>query len=208
MAEMNPIARFFVNTFTRRVNARRYRWLTTNLKLSPGASCLEIGCGNGNLATRILDGMAPDRYVATDLDPHQIDVARRQLARHYPHGLPGALELRTANMLELPFPEASFDAVFAYTVLHHASAEHRDFGNVPRALAEVDRVLRPGGSLVYEEFLHKDRIRAWLREHGYVLVAGTHHWGRETMAAVKPREPPSSVAGSTDADGPTRSNAT
>ncbi len=208
MAEMNPIARFFVNTFTGRVNARRYRWLTANVKLSPRARCLEIGCGNGDLATRILDGLAPDRYVATDLDPHQIAVARRQLARHYPRGLPGALELRTADMLELPFSEESFDAVFACTVLHHASAEHRDFGNVPRALAEVDRVLRPGGSLVYEEFLHRDKIRAWLREHGYVLAAVARHWGREIVAAVKPRGTPNSVAGTPEADGRTQSTAT
>jgi ubiquinone/menaquinone biosynthesis C-methylase UbiE len=113
-------------------------------------------------------------------------VARRHLARRYPQGIPVVLELREANMLELPFPANSFDAVLAYTVLHHASAAHRDFSDVPRALAEIDRVLRPGGSMVYEEFLHKDKIRAWLSDHGYVFTAVGHHWSRETAVALKP----------------------
>ena len=84
--------------------ASRYRWLTANLRLPSHASCLEIGCGNGDLAARIIDGLSPARYVATDLDPQQIQAARRHLARRYANGLPPTLELRTANMLELPFP--------------------------------------------------------------------------------------------------------
>jgi len=185
MAEMNAISRFFVNNFTGRVNRRRYRWLTANLRLPPHATCLEIGCGNGDLAARILDGLVPSRYVATDLDPQQIEAARLHLARHYPQGLPSPLELREANMLELPFPKESFDAVFGFTVLHHASSEHRDFTNVPRALYEITRVLRPRGILVYEEFLHKDRIRAWLQENGYTIAAVGRHWSRESIVAVK-----------------------
>ncbi|MFZ0830432.1 MAG: class I SAM-dependent methyltransferase [Thermoplasmata archaeon] len=195
MPEMNRVARFFVNNFTGRINLRRYRWLTANLRLPSHASCLEIGCGNGDLAARIIDGLSPARYVATDLDPQQIQAARRHLARRYANGLPPTLELRTANMLELPFPPASFDAVLAFVVIHHASSEHRDFTNVPRALSEVSRVLRPGGSLVYEEFLHKDRIRTWLTERGYVLAAVEHHRARETVVAIKPAANSGSVSG-------------
>jgi ubiquinone/menaquinone biosynthesis C-methylase UbiE len=195
MPEMNPLARFFVNTFTGRVNRRRYQWLAEHVHLPADAAFLEVGCGNGDLAARIVDGVGPAYYVATDLDPDQIAVASRHLARRYPQGIPAALELREANMLELPFPADSFDAVFAYTVLHHASAAHRDFSNVPRALAEIDRVLRPGGVLVYEEFLHKEKIRAWLAKHGYGLAAVGQHWSRETVAAVKPTANPGTVGG-------------
>jgi ubiquinone/menaquinone biosynthesis C-methylase UbiE len=185
MTEMSPISRFFVNTLTGRANRRRYYWLRSILKVPTSAICLEIGCGNGDFAARIVDGLMPERYLATDLDPHQIETARRHLGRLYPRGLPASLELQTADMLGLPFPEASFDAVFAFNVLHHASAEHRDFTNVPRALAEIQRVLRPRGSFAYEEFLHRDAIRAWLSEHGYVLVAVGHPWRREIVLAVK-----------------------
>jgi ubiquinone/menaquinone biosynthesis C-methylase UbiE len=186
MPEMNPLARFFVNTFTGLVNRRRYQWLAAHVHPPADAAFLEVGCGNGDLAARIVDGLGPAHYVATDLDPDQIVAARRHLARRYPEGIPAALELREANMLELPFPANSFDAVFAYTVLHHASAAHRDFSNVPRALSEINRVLRPEGSMVYEEFLHKDRIRDWLSDRGYVFTAVGHHWSRETAVALKP----------------------
>lgn len=185
MSEMNPVARFFVNTFAGGRNRRRYRWLRAHLQISPGARCLEIGCGNGDLAARIVDGLAPSRYVATDLDDRQLAVARRHLAHRYPGGLPKALELQTADMLDLPFPEGSFDLVFAYTVLHHASEEHRDFAKVPGALTEIGRVLRPGGSLVYEEIFLKDEIRSWLAAEHYELVAVGSRWRRESAVFRK-----------------------
>jgi ubiquinone/menaquinone biosynthesis C-methylase UbiE len=193
MAEMNSVSRFFVNTFAGRRNRRRYLWLKANFQFPTRASCLEIGCGNGDLAARIFDGLMPARYVATDLDTRQLEVARRHLSQHYPNGIPATLELQTADMLQLPFPEASFDTVLAYTVLHHASEEHRDFGNVPRALTEIGRVLRPEGSLVYEEIFLKDKIRTWLQTQHYLLTAVGHRWNRETVVARKSRDVPSQV---------------
>jgi ubiquinone/menaquinone biosynthesis C-methylase UbiE len=192
MTEMDTVSRFFVNRFKGRANQRRYEWLKANLVLRPRATCLEIGCGNGDIAARIVDGLAPERYVATDLDLRQIEVARRYLARRYPHGPPEALELREADMLHLPFPDASFDAVFAFAVIHHASPSHRDFTNVPRALAEIGRVLRPTGILAYEEFVHKDGIREWLQKRDYVLAAVGHRGTREMVVAAKSAEGPSS----------------
>lgn len=161
MPEMSAFARFFVNRFTGGVNRRRYRWLVANVSLPTTGVFLEIGCGNADLAARIVDGAAPSRYIATDLDARQLDVARRHLAVHYPQGVPPNLELREADMLALPFPDSFFNAVFAYTVLHHAGHPHHDYTEVPRALSEIHRVLRPGGMLAYEEFLHKEKIRMW-----------------------------------------------
>jgi len=104
MAELNALARWHVNAFARRRNARRYAWVRENLSLAPGAACLEIGCGNGGMAALLVEGLRPARWVATDLDPRQIQLAHRTLARRYPDGLPPSLELRTADMLQLPFP--------------------------------------------------------------------------------------------------------
>ena len=190
MAEMNRISRFFVNRSSARRNTRIYEWIRANLSLPPGATCLEIGCGGGDMAARLVDGFRPARYVATDLDPRQLDAAREALARRYPNGPPIALELRTADMLALPFPDASFDAVFAFVAIHHASPKHRDFANVPRALSEIDRVLRPVGSLVYEEIEHKEKIRQWLLDHGYALTSIQRNWKRESVLALKPGHPP------------------
>jgi ubiquinone/menaquinone biosynthesis C-methylase UbiE len=185
MPEMNSFSRFFVNLMSARNSRRRYQWLSTNIRLPPRPSCLEVGCGNGDFAARLLSGLGPERYVATDLDPRQIEVARRHLAHRYPQGFPRALELRTADLLALPFPDASFDATFAFNVLHHTGAEHHDPTNLPRALAELHRVLRPGGNLAYAEFLHKDRIRGWLSERGYTIAAARQRRRGELVVAIK-----------------------
>src|SRR5205807_10186896 len=187
MAEMNRISRFFVSRSSARRNTRIYEWIRANLSLPPGATCLEVGCGSGDMAARLVDGFLPARYVATDLDPRQLDAAREALARRYPNGPPVALELRTADMLDLPFTDASFDAVFAFVAIHHASPKHRDFANVPRALSEIDRVLKPEGSLVYEEIEHKARIREWLAERGYALTGVERGWKRGSVIVTKPR---------------------
>lgn len=185
MTEMNALSRFFVNLRTGRASRRRYQWLRGKLHLPPHAGCLEIGCGNGDFAARVVEGLLPEHYLATDLDPRQVDVAQRHLSRLFPQGIPAALELRTADMLALPFPDSSFDAVFAFNVLHHTSAEHRDFSNVPRALAEVDRVLRPRGNFAYQDFLHTEKIRAWLSGRGYAIPAMERRWKREIVLAIK-----------------------
>ena len=185
MAEVNRISRFFVNRSGARRHARIYEWVRANLSLEEGAACLEIGCGNGDMAARIVDGFGPARYVATDLDPHQLEAAKQNLAKRYPGGLPAALEVRVADMLDLPFPNASFDAVFAFVAIHHASPKHRDFANVPRALSEIDRVLKPKGSLVYEEIEHKEKIRRWLAERGYALSVVQRGLKRESVIATR-----------------------
>lgn len=187
MAEMSRTGRFFVNVFTGRRSQRTYAWLASALAPVPGMACLEVGCGNGDMARRIVDGLKPARYVATDLDPRQIDAARRHLASLYDGAPPSSLELRAADMLALPFPDASFDAVFAFVSLHHADARHGDFANVPKALAELDRVLKPGGRLAYTEIINREKVRAWLGEHGYRLGPVSRRWTREAVAATKPR---------------------
>lgn len=182
---MGGVSRFFVNLLNGRRNTRVYVWMASNHAIPDAASCLEIGCGNGDMARRIVDGFRPARYVATDLDARQIDTARRHLGARYPDGLPPTLELKAADMLALPFPSASFDAVFAFQSLHHADEHHHAFVNVPKALAEIDRVLRPGGRLAYTEIMNFEKLREWLSAHGYEVAARSNGWRRESVLAVK-----------------------
>ncbi len=186
MAEMNRVSRWFVNHLKGRANTRLYAWLEGHLTLPPASVCLEVGCGNGNMAVRIMNGMGPSRLVATDVDPHQLEAAAAYIARAYPGGIPSGLEFRPADMLRLPFPDRGFDAVFAFSSLHHAGTSHRDASRLPDALVEIDRVLRPGGVLAYEEFLHKERLASWLSSRGYVVTARERRWRRELAVAEKP----------------------
>ena len=169
MTEMNRVARFFVNLSAARRADRAYEWIRRDMPMPPAARCLEIGCGHGDLAARIVEGFRPARYVATDVDPRQIETARRAAGRRYPSGLPPALILRNADMRHLPFEDTSFDVVLAVAALHHAGESHHDPTGIPEALSEIGRVLRPGGLVAYQEFLHKELIRTWFAGHGFSI---------------------------------------
>jgi ubiquinone/menaquinone biosynthesis C-methylase UbiE len=192
MAEMTPREKFFVNRFRGWAHARLVRWLRAHLVLAPSAQCLELGCGNGDVARRVFETYRPSRYIATDYDPDQIATARRLLARKFQNGLPAGLDLRTADALRLDFPDASFDAIFAFAMLHHVGSTHSDFDAMAKALSEIDRVLRPSGRLVYREFMKTAEVRDWLASRGY-RVEAERHWLRwDQIIATKPQSSDSS----------------
>ena len=101
---------------------------------------LEVGCGTGyELAWMLELGAAPDRLVGVDLLPDRIAVARKA----HPN-----LDLRVANAEHLDFSDATFDLVMALTVF--SSILDREMA--ARVAAEVYRVLRPGGALLWYDF--------------------------------------------------------
>jgi ubiquinone/menaquinone biosynthesis C-methylase UbiE len=186
MPEMNVVSRFFVNLSARRRARRAYARVRADAPIPAAAVCLEIGCGSGEFAARFVEGYQPAQYVATDFDPRQLDVARRTLQLRFSSGPPSSLVLREADMLKLPFAEASYDVVLAFVTIHHASPSHHDASRVPEALSEIDRVLRPGGLLIYEDFLHLELIRKWLSDRAYTLVRVRRRWRFESVVARKP----------------------
>ena len=102
--------------------------------LKPGLDVLDAGCGVGSIALDLAPTIAPGRIAGIDVDPEQIEVARTTAAQR---GIDNA-EFAAASVYELPFDDASFDAVYANAVLFYLSEPLR-------ALVEFKRVLRPGG---------------------------------------------------------------
>lgn len=96
---------------------------------------LEIGCGSGAMASDLLHRYPDVRLTATDVDDAMVDASRQRLT---PFG--SRATVRRADATALPFPDASFDAVVTFLMLHHVI-------DWERALAEITRVLRPGGVL-------------------------------------------------------------
>jgi SAM-dependent methyltransferase len=90
---------------------------------------LEVGCGMGQFAERVANETSAD-VVATDLSPRMVELARGR-----------GLEARVADVEALPFGDGEFDCAVANAMLYHV-------GNLDRALAELSRVLEPGGRLV------------------------------------------------------------
>lgn len=131
----DPVVNFF--TFGRRAALRA---ATVQLAhLHPGMAVLEVGCGTGDVALaakRLTGPVGPVHGI--DPAPEMIAVARGKAAAS---GL--AADFQVGVIEALPFPDASFDVVFSSLMLHHLPEDLKQ-----RGLAEVARVLKPGGRVV------------------------------------------------------------
>ena len=99
-------------------------------------SVLELGSGSGAMAHELLARYPDLRLVATDVDPAMRAAASARLEEFRDR-----VEVREADATNLPFADASFDAVVSFIMLHHVI-------DWEQALAQVARVLRPGGLVV------------------------------------------------------------
>lgn len=106
-----------------------------------GGAALEVGCGRGVGAEIILDRFGADTVDGFDLDPRMVEQARARLA---PRGT--RARFWVGDVTAIPVADASYDAVFDFGIIHHVP-------DWRRALAEVRRVLAPGGRFYAEEVL-------------------------------------------------------
>jgi len=166
----------------------------------PGLAVADVGTGTGILA-RELCGLGC-RVVAVDHSPRMLEAARAALA-----GLEDAVELREGAAEALPLADGEVDAAFAHMMLHSVAAP-------PEAVAEMARVVRPGGAVVIVDFEHHERdwmreelglvwlgfpledVRAWLEE------AGLEDLRIELEPAPEPRELPRAFIASGRKPGP------
>ena len=102
--------------------------------LRPGMQLLDVGCGPGSITLGLAEVVAPGRVVGIDIQSEMVEQAR---ARAKALGI-ATVRFEVADLYRLPFPDASFDAVFANGVLMHLREP-------ARALSGLRRVLRAGG---------------------------------------------------------------
>jgi SAM-dependent methyltransferase len=105
---------------------------------------LEIGCGNGEVS-RYIAKTYMGSITATDIDAGQID-ANLKLKDNISN-----LTFKVADAVSLPFKNQSFDVIISFGVLHHIDGWQK-------ALAEINRVLKPGGYLVYADVIYPEAI--------------------------------------------------
>jgi ubiquinone/menaquinone biosynthesis C-methylase UbiE len=151
--------------------------------LPRGARILEIGCGRG-IALPVLDRLcAPSRLVGLDIDGALLMEAADNLAAE-----DARAELQVGDVRRMPFADGAFDVVIDFGTLYHIAGS-------PTALDEIERVLVPGGTFVYETKISQFLSHP-VRSHGRRLPAlaphGLRHrrwaglWASRTKGALRP----------------------
>jgi SAM-dependent methyltransferase len=108
-----------------------------------GARVLEVGCGPGRLSIRLAREHGLD-VTGLDLDPAMIERARANAARPM-NGDGRRPSFLVGDVASLAFPDGSFDLVVSTLSMHH-------WADPAAGLAEIDRVLRPGGRALVWDF--------------------------------------------------------
>jgi SAM-dependent methyltransferase len=118
------------------------RYVIELAELCGNEDVLDAGCGTGLTMLRIAERYPTCRVYGIDLSPKMIEVARNDAAEH---GLD--VDLRTGSITNLPYSGATFDVVLTNIMFHHLDPDEKR-----QAVAEIARVLRPGGRYVSAEF--------------------------------------------------------
>lgn len=176
---------------------------------------LDVGMGTGRFLRQAASALPGSELCGVDLSPWYVSHAREQLGApaRGPAGAAVGARLEVANAEALPFADGSFDVVTSIFMLHELPRRVRR-----AALAEMHRVLAPGGSLVLEDAaqpsdsrelipaldqfhrdLHEpffadyldDDLAALVAECGFGSVATAPHFVAKVVSATKglAREP-------------------
>ena len=122
-----------------------------------GRSVLEVGCGAGVDLARFAKGGA--EVTGVDLAPSAIELARANFSQQ---GLRGRFEV--ADGEHLPFPDNSFDLVYAHGVVQYTA-------NPRQLVEECRRVVKPGGEAVFQVY---NRV-SWLNGLSKLMKVGLEH---------------------------------
>ncbi len=138
---------WFCDTFLFRGKFRELRQRTATLaRMQPGDAVLDVGCGTGTLAMEVARRVGrAGRVAGVDPGTQQIARARRSAARRH---LP--IDFQIGVIEQLAFPDQTFDVVLSTLMMHHLPTSLKRQG-----LAEIARVLKPGGRLVIADFKRK-----------------------------------------------------
>jgi len=149
---MTGIEKHFVNSpeHTLRV-ARRAQRLLDRIDIRGTWRYLDVGCGVGTAAFEIVERYGLD-VTGIDVDPGQIEAARARAAHTH-------VRFMVMDATKLQFNDAEFDIVATSMVTHHTSGWEQVF-------FEMIRVLRPGGYLIYSDFM----LPSWLAAVGHRLI--------------------------------------
>lgn len=129
----------YIGRWSRKVAPAFLSWLD----VAPGKVWLDVGCGTGALCAAIADRYAPARLVGVEPSEGFLKLATQHLA--------GRAELHIGSAASVPLQDAEVDAVVSGLVLNFVP-------DVPRALAEMRRVAKPGGLIAAYVWDYEDKM--------------------------------------------------
>jgi SAM-dependent methyltransferase len=163
-AAYDALSRLLLGPFVRRVAA------DVATVVPNGARVLEVGCGPGRLSVRLAGQHGLD-VTGLDLDPAMIQRARAN-ANRAGDGLARRPSFLVGDVASLAFADASFDLVVSTLSMHH-------WADPAAGLAEVGRVLRPGGRALVWDFRPGARPHPLGPRHAYPPDPAEHARGSQ-----------------------------
>ncbi len=143
-------------------------------QIGSGQMVADLGCGTGEMLSRLLNAAAPATLIGVDSSPEMLEQARIRLPERT------GLELRLGELENLPMRDFEVDAAVMSMVLYHIYEPEK-------SIQEVFRVLKPGGVFLLADFqshtqeeikeiiggswlgFKKSQIRTWLSDSGFTL---------------------------------------
>ncbi|HLE50478.1 MAG TPA: methyltransferase domain-containing protein [Anaerolineales bacterium] len=111
-------------------------------QIKPGMRVLDLGCGTATLTIKIKQAFPGAEVVGLDGDARVLEIGRAKAQKAGVN-----IILDQGMSFDLPYPDHSFDRVLSSLVFHHLTTHNKQ-----RTMAEVLRILRPGGELHIADF--------------------------------------------------------
>lgn len=143
------------------------------LELTEGERVLDIGCGPGLLAYDMAESVGPEGHVCgIDISEDMLAISRKRCAEQ------SWVEFQTADATKLPYSNNSFDVAVSSQVYEYVA-------DIPAALAELTRVLRPGGRAIVLDTDYDSLVIH--TEHDARMARVLSAWGEHLLHAELPR---------------------
>lgn len=161
--------------------------MVSQLELKGNEKILDLGCGKGSLLIRVAKELENGKAYGVDIW-RKGDLSKNSIEKTQENILIEKVEkkaeVQSADMRKLPYQDAFFDCVVASLSLHNI--EEKD--ERQKALEEIDRVLKPGGSVAILDFQKIDEFAQFF-EAGYQVSLSPRQWcmfpPTRVMTAVK-----------------------
>jgi len=127
----------------------QYKWLKE--KCTPGVKVLDFGCGNGE--NGIYASQCGAEVTGIDISPEGVENANLNAKQT---GVDGHCRFEVMDGENMTFPDSTFDLAVEYGVLHHV--------DIDKAMAELNRVIKPDGEMICVEALRHNLLIHWYRK--------------------------------------------